>query len=474
MTIFFPRPNRTTRPGRVLPFRALIILLFAFSSPVFAAETVRLSNSSAPLGLTTSGPHSSAIPLLESTGGKIENASTASTIVDLRASRIHLISGATEISSAPARTVRLTADTLTGTGELRITGGTTLLDLANARGFLGSLRLASGILNFDRDISSSGPLLIKGGHVILDQSVTVPTFIVSGINYPAGTYRYPELHTAHPAIFTSGTTAGSITVKPPVTWYLKPANQQNPHHWNTPADWNSAPDGTGAELTEFRAADTFDTNGRQTLRTPFVGTPDPDNTFAGGQLRITNSRTLLGLKATHSAATLHLPYLYATNGKIVQNANTPISLRIDSFENQAARNSSFTFNAAKAPHSGLTLSIGTLFGEGTLRLSGTGVRFILSIDDASLYTGDLLHAFGHLNFDNDIHSSGRLQIDAGTTITLDQSVTFTGLKIAGTDYPEGTYSFATLQTAHSQIFTTGLPAASITVRPATLLLPPKN
>jgi hypothetical protein len=443
----------------------------AVAGPVtFGGSVLHLGGGASAIGIKTTGTGGAIIPLLKSDGGKIENSNGGT--VYLTVNRLEADSGSTLVSSASGRTVALAIDqALTGSGELRVGGGgsTTRLSVANALSYLGQVRLSSGTLDFDAPWSSSGALLVEAGTVTLDQPVTVTALTVAGLSYPAGTHSFATLQAAHPAIFTAGDANGSITVRPPATWYLIPTNQPNPQHWMTSTDWSSTADGLGAHPTEFRLADTFDTNGKTVLRSPFVSTQVPENTFTGGQLRITSGATTLALKATSNNVLATLPSLYVTNGKLTQNANTSIRLRVDRFENEAkSAPYGFTLNSYNGSNAGIDLSIGRLIGSGILRYSGSGTTFRLSADDATTYTGDIYLAYGKINFDNAISSAGRLVIDAPAFVELDEDVTFTDLVIGstnfvgGTEYAIGTYSLATLQANHPGMFTGS--GGSITVR----------
>jgi endoglucanase len=435
----------------------------------FGGALLRLTGGTSTLRLKTTAS-GVIIPKFESTGGIIENA--GSDTYYLQAVNFNNVSGSTAIASATGRNVKLTIGTLVGSGELRVAspGSIGIFAITDATGFLGQIRASGGTLDFDAPLSSSGPLVVDSGALVnLDQSVTVTGLIINGSTFAAGTYTYDTLHTSPQtsAIFTTGTSGGSITVKPPTTWYLTPMDQVNPNHWETKNQWNSVANGTGSIPTEFRSADTFDTNGKNALRTPFVETDADNNTFSGGQVRITTSNTTLMLKTATSAVTPVLPSLFTTDGKINQNYNALITFRIGTWENASMGAFGTTINTLpNNPAAALKISIGKLFGAGMTRFaaSNPGSTFYLSIDDAGAYSGTIMHALGRLNFDNNLSSSGPLVINAGTVVELDQQVTFAGLTINGIVKSVGTYSLATLQSSHPGVFT-GIASGSITVRP---------
>ncbi len=433
---------------------------YAAGPVIFGGGLLCLSGGASAIGIKTTGVAGATIPNLASEGGKIENSEGGT--VYLNVTNFNVVSGSTALTSVSGRATKLAVGTLTGSGELRVSGSgsTVLLAVTQASAFTGTIRLSSGTLNLDADLVSSGPLVIEGGTLVLDQAVVVTSLKIGATTYAAGTYDYAALASTG---FLSAASTGTITVNPATTWYLKPANQPNPNHWKTLADWSSTPDGTGPSPTGFRAADTFDTNAKLVLRTPFVNTQVPENTFTGGQLRITSGATTLALKGYSNTVLATLPSLYATAGKITQNATTTVRLRVDHFENQATGTSGLTINTATGTNVGFDLSVGKLVGSGILRYSAGGSTFRLSADDATTYTGDIYLANGKLNFDNDFSSAGRLVIDAPGFVELDQVATFTDLVVAGTEYPIGNYSLNTLQTNHPGMFT-GTTGGAIVVR----------
>jgi aryl-phospho-beta-D-glucosidase BglC (GH1 family) len=239
-------------------------------------------------------------------------------------------------------------------------------------------------------------------------------------------------------------------------WYLK-ASQGSSNSWAQPAtDWTANPDGTGANPAAIAAPDTFDTNNR-TLRTPASNT---SVTFPGGVLRLTGGSGVIGMK-TGGTAVATVPKLVSTAGTVDAWHTGTQYFRADDWENNASGTS---FTALKAA-SGRTLkvSVGKLTGSGETRLHGGGaVR--LDATDSERYLGTLRVSSGAADFDNDITTSGPLVIEAGATVVLDQAVSFAGLTVAGTEYPPTNYSFATLQSLHPTVFTSGTAGGSITVR----------
>lgn len=423
---------------------------YAAAPQTFPGGVLRLSGDASVLAIKTTGAAGTTIAKLESIGGKIENAEAGT--VYLNVSHFNNLSGTTTLSSATGRATKLAIGTLLGSGEFLVSGSgsSAILQVAEGRGYVGQLRVASGTLDFDSDTSFSGPLVIEGGKVTLDQNITVTALKINGASYPAGSHLYSDLSTgAHAAYFNAGG-SGSITVKPPVAWYLAPADQQSPNHWETYTDWTDSPAGTGANPTEFRAADTFDTNGKAVLRAPFTGLT-PDNTaFGGGRLSLT-APTVLAIKASNDVFLHHVPDLLTTNGKISQNTNALVRLRIERWENASTSASGLVFESYHGTNSGMRISVGKLTGAGKTSFStinGGNAKYHLTIDDAGSYLGDLILARGTLNFENDLRSAGRLVIQPGNYVELNRTVEFGGLVIDGVKLPDGTHTLAGLQLAY--------------------------
>jgi hypothetical protein len=236
-------------------------------------------------------------------------------------------------------------------------------------------------------------------------------------------------------------------------WFLD-KSQARYSSWATLADWKPNADGTGTSPTALSSADTYHLNGF-TLRTPEVST---SSTFGGGVLSLSATTDLISLKHTGSAIAT-IPSLITSSGSI-QNANSggTKNLRIDHYENRSGS----TAFAAPA-NQGINLDIGTLTGSGQFRFYNGGT-FYLSIGNGPGYDGELYVQSGQLDFNNDLAVNGTLTVNTGARVALDQTATFTGLTIAGTAYPFGTYSFATLQAAHPAVFVSGTPGGAIVVR----------
>lgn len=425
----------------------------------FAGGVLKLNGSAAVLALKTNSPASAIVPVLEASGGKIENYNGG--VTKLSVGRLDAVSGSTAIASSSGRTVALAVTgTLVGSGELRVsgTGSIAKLSVADALAYTGQLRVSTGTLDFDAPWSSSGGLVIEGGSVTLDQSVSVTSLTVGSTTYPADTYDYATLAAAHPTIFTAGDANGAITVAPPTTWYLS-LNQPQFDNWNKLSAWKANADGTGASPTAIRAADSFDLNGFDVRNLEgnaadrFIGTIVSRNSGSDIMVKTTNGgKSSLARLQAIAAPT-------SSGGRIIHLSGNTAALRIDTFENNAG---SYSVSADTSNNRTLDISIGRLLGAGTTTFSGGG-KFKISIDDANGYIGALSIGSGNYDFNSDISSAGTLAIGATSQVVLDQALTFTGLTIAGQEYPIDTYTLADLQTAHPGQFT-GTSAGSITVR----------
>lgn len=264
------------------------------------------------------------------------------------------------------------------------------------------------------------------------------------------------------SVLTMAGTSGEAAI-----WYLK-ATQSSDFSWNTLSSWNSSSDGSGTSPGAISSSDTYSTNG-YTLRTPnSTSAATATQTFAGGTLLVDGGKLLL------KSDTSIISNLVSVGGQIVNGSS---SHRSD-LTLQAAN---FQVNAATimqgATDRDSTFSFGTLSGAGDLTIimisqsSSGGGNFYLSASDASGYSGTLTLDSGSFDFDSDFTSSGALVIAGGTTFTLDQDLTFTGLTIDGDVFAAGTYSYSDLSNDYASVFGSST-AGSITVipEPASLML----
>jgi endoglucanase len=274
------------------------------------------------------------------------------------------------------------------------------------------------------------------------------------INIPPKALPRRTVRRSFVSAFVTATALALATPASAAEWFLD-KNQPQYSSWNTLADWKPAADGSGTSPSSLSSTDTYRTN-NYALRTPETNTT---TTFPGGTLWLDGGNGFLLVKTYSATGLAVIPKLVSTGGKIQNTSGGLQYVQVGTYEN---RSGSTTLTASSGRS--LKLTVGTLVGSGELRMAGTGAGFLLDLANATTYTGDVYLASGTLNFDNDLSSAGRLRIDTGALVNLDQSVTFTGLVVAGTEYPVGTYSYATLQAAHPAIFTAGTSGGAIVVR----------
>jgi len=235
-------------------------------------------------------------------------------------------------------------------------------------------------------------------------------------------------------------------------WFLD-KNQARYASWETLADWKPNADGTGTSPTALSTADTYRLNGFM-LRTPEGGST---YTFGGGLLVLDNNADNFALKTTGAGVSI-IPSLLTSAGLIQNVGSGTQTLQIGHYEN---RSGTTAFNAPTGR--GISLSTDTLVGSGQFRLYGGGTHY-LDLAGAHAYDGEIYVQSGTVDFNDDFGTAGPLTINTGAKVVLDQSVTFTGLVIAGTEYPVGNYSYAALQAAHPAVFVSGTTSGFINVR----------
>ncbi len=232
------------------------------------------------------------------------------------------------------------------------------------------------------------------------------------------------------------------------TWYLQ-ASQPS---WDILAGWYSQPLDGGEHPASINGTDEFDLNGFN-LRT----SGSSGQTFAGKTLILTGGEAGLLNVRTAAPAMCVIPSLVSNGGKIqnyVPGANpSSAGVEIKNFKNLL--NTTFSTGTSSR---GLDIVIGDLTGDGDLTLVGMGGGAVsLKINNAKDYHGRLYVADGcALTFGNAVVSAGSLEVCAGTSVVLDQIVTFHGLSVNGTTKPPGVYTAASLAMSGT---------GSITVKP---------
>lgn len=243
-----------------------------------------------------------------------------------------------------------------------------------------------------------------------------------------------------------------------VNYYLQ-QNQFSPNNWSTVNNsngWYNSPSG-GNQLATFDVTGDYFNNGFS------LRTPSTQSTFGGNSLNLSGGSLLL---------TFHDASLDSTVGDLIV-AAAGSSISTNNFDNTVGGGlsvTSLTMDGALKlgvnDFRRVRLNINTLLGEGDILVgadsAGSGSRANLSALDASGYLGDVNLNIGRLNFDNDFTSAGGFNIASGTTLVLDQNLTFSALSIQGNSFSEGVYSFSTLNSMYDAIFVDG-GTGSITV-----------
>ncbi len=244
----------------------------------------------------------------------------------------------------------------------------------------------------------------------------------------------------------------TVTSASAAEWFLD-KNQPRYASWDTLADWKPNANGTGTSPVALSSADTYHLNGFM-LRTPEGSST---YTFGGGLLVFENSSDTFSLKTTGAGVSV-IPSLLTSAGLIQNVGSGTQNIQVGHYENRSGTTS---YNAQTGR--GISLATGTLVGSGKFRFYGGGTYY-LDLANAQAYDGEIYVQSGTVDFNSAVDSAGRLTIDTGAKVNLDQSVTFTGLNVAGTEYPAGNYSYATLQTAHPAVFVSGTAGGFINVR----------
>lgn len=241
---------------------------------------------------------------------------------------------------------------------------------------------------------------------------------------------------------------GALLGSPPplsaTTWYLN-AGQANGVDWNATPFWSTDPEGSGGNPSSIAEGDTFDNNGK------ILRTPAAPSYFGGASLVLNGSRLLLVNDAdisgtlTTSAVGSAVALASIKSRTLTVGTLLPVGNGIGFWTDRAAAT--------------LTVNVGVLTGNAPVTF-GTPEKpttLVFTVTEASAFTGDL-HITGdgtHVSFGNAINSAGGLVLDAGTSITLDQKLSFNALNIAGADLPAGIYSFAQLNATHDAFFNEG-------------------
>jgi len=220
-------------------------------------------------------------------------------------------------------------------------------------------------------------------------------------------------------------------------WYLH-ADQSS--DWNTLVDWWSAVSG-GSNPSAISANDDFFTNGFL-LRTPAGSV---SSTFGGASLTVNGGSLLLKNTGTASV-TVH--NLDVTGGTISNGTSGNLNFNVTYFN--AA--SSTTFDAVASTR-GFNLVANRLSGSGNITLLGHGGGpLLLNVANANSYTGTITLSAsspGALTLQNGLFSAGALVVNTGSSVTVNQPVSFAGLTVNGVVKSAGVYTAASLGFAGS-------------------------
>jgi endoglucanase len=257
------------------------------------------------------------------------------------------------------------------------------------------------------------------------------------------------------------TTLGCSTSAPAADWYLN-KDQAAGTNWNQFADWNSASNNTGTTPAALYSTDTYRTNGKD-LRTPEIaGTA----VFPGAVLMVEGgSSSYVYIKSLVNGG-VSVPKVVTTGGNIAHylGTNGLQFVQTLSFENRSGQT---TFEAGSGRT--LRMDVGTWIGAGKTRVAGGGT-VLVNATDATSYTGELFVDSGTLNFDMPFSSAGKLVVDTDAKVMLDQTVTVTGLTVAGVVKGVDTYNYSQLASEFPTNFTTGGSGSIIVRAPATWYL----
>jgi hypothetical protein len=400
----------------------------------FGGGMLALSASADQLTLKHTGSAIATIPSLLTTAGLIQNNNSGGTKI-LQIGHYENRSGSTAFAASSGQGINLDIGTLVGTGQFRFyNGGTYYLSLGNASGYDGEIYVQSGQIDFNNDLSTTGTLNVNtGARVALDQTVTFTGMTIAGTVYPFGNYSFATLQATHPAVFTSGTSAGAIVVRPPRNWYLS-THQPVGASWNTLAHWRANPDGTGATADSVNSHDNYINQvSARNLRTP-----EATATFGGGSLVLASGGNLV-LKAP-SGKTSTIPALATSGAASISSGFTGITqpLFIDDWQ---AGTGTTLLNIAST--SNLTLNVKRLAGPGDITIA-TGQTHAY-IDHSSELTGTItVNSGASFLIQSTLGTRGPLVVNSGGSVTLNAWAYFTGLTVNGVTQPAGIHTAASL------------------------------
>jgi hypothetical protein len=265
-------------------------------------------------------------------------------------------------------------------------------------------------------------------------------------------------------LFAAGCLVGAHSVRA-ASWYLR-ADQSALESWSTLSSWWSTPSGVGTNPTSIDAADTFYTNGK-VLRTPasFSGSTFP------GKIVLSD---ILNIKSAQTSAAVGIANLESVGGTertIACGANLLQVINVGAMS--VVEHETTGFNTGGAAPRGLDITIGTLKGDGVVRLDGGG-SLRLALGTAPEFYGKLfLSGSSDVRIATGWSIPGSLIINTGTRVTLDQNLTVSRLVVGGTVTSgivqggtimgsDTTYTMAQLQATYPAIFVGGTGSITVT------------
>ncbi|MEZ0217897.1 MAG: cellulase family glycosylhydrolase [Rariglobus sp.] len=216
--------------------------------------------------------------------------------------------------------------------------------------------------------------------------------------------------------------------------YYQTVNQSGAGSWNDLPAWNTAADGTGTAPAAINATDDFVCNKASwVLRTPATS-------FGGKSLTLGPASHSLLVKS--GTTNITIPSLFTSGAAAIKSGSTNSTLTITSCLNSSGTTLIANHSATNAL---FPLTIGTLTGSGNFNLTGsvTGVMR-LTLTDATDYLGTITLTSGKLELMNALSSAGSFVVITPGDVTTNQTVTFTGLTVAGVVKNPGTYTAASL------------------------------
>ncbi len=386
-------------------------------------------------------------PRIVATGGSIEHFLGGSGLQFVQTPIFENRSGSTTLAAATgSTTLRLDAGSMLGAGDTRITGAATsvvALNVGEATTYLGTIDAASGTLRFDTDLSSAGTLLVGSGAKIAlnNRHLTFTGLTVNGTVWPIGTHTYADLSAAHAAQFPAGG-AGSITVRPVRTWYLS-TSQTSGADWTTTPHWKPNADGSGASATSINGYDIYANQvASRVLRTPSSG-----GTFPGGTLSLRAGAQLLLAHGAGQTATV--PLLDTAGAVTITHGSS--GTRGLTITKWLAGTGTTTFSTVSG---GVTeLRLPEWVGAGNLTVSGTG-QLRPFIGHSKAHTGTITVNSGAtlaIQAGSPFSTGGKLVVNSGGLVSLDDWIYCTALTVNGVVKPLGSYSATELGSGFSGV-----------------------